>query len=413
MIRLLLALCAIGCATPAMGAGPQLRMDIVAKALSTPVFLTAPVDDSRLFVVRKGGIIDIVQNGTTLSTPFLDLSASVNNVGERGLLGLAFDPGYATNRRFYVNYIDKTTLNTVVATYQASAAQPNVADLASRQTVLNVPQTSTALHKAGWMGFRPGEPANLYIATGEGDVRANAQSVNSNLGKILRVDVSQDRLPADASQYGYAIPTGNMAGGNPEIYAYGLRNPWRNSFDRETGTLYIADVGAVSREEVNIGAAGANYGWPAYEGTFLREPDVLPISNNTPPIYEESHGRGDVSSITGGYVYRGSAIDGLQGTYFFADFNSGRITSFRYDEATGLVEEITDRTGELTSPTGFHERITSFGEDGFGNLYVVGFNGVIGMITAVPEPQTWVMMLMGIGVVASWARHKLKYARPA
>jgi glucose/arabinose dehydrogenase len=411
MLRSLLALCAAAFASLAFGASPALRTEIVASGLSRPLFVAAPEGDSRLFVVRKRGFIDVIENGTVVTTPFLDLSASVQDTGERGLLGLAFDPGYATNRRFYVNYIDKTTLNTVVATYQAQVGQPNLADLATRQTVLTVPQTSSVFHKAGWMGFRPGEPSNLYIATGDGAATANGQQLNSNLGKILRVDVSEDRFPGDPEQYGYAIPAGNLTGGNPEIYAYGLRNPWRNSFDRETGTFYIADVGQTEREEINIGAAGANYGWGVYEGNILHRPDLLPISNYTPPIYEESHARGDVSSITGGYVYRGSEIEGLEGTYFFADFNTGRVTSFRYSEATGVIE-LTDRTGELISATGFHGQIASFGEDGFGNLYLVDFeNGLIGMITAVPEPDTWAVMLAGIALIGGWVRLRARHAR--
>ncbi|MGH9628674.1 MAG: PQQ-dependent sugar dehydrogenase, partial [Bryobacteraceae bacterium] len=241
MIRILLALCAAGFAGVALAATPQLRTEVIASALSQPsqpVFVTAPEGDSRLFIVRKFGIIDIIENGSVRSTPFLDVSASINYDGERGLLGLAFDPGYATNRRFYVNYIDKTTLNTVVATYQARAGLPNVADVTSRQTVITVPQTNGVFHKAGWMGFRPGEPSNLYIATGDGGAPANGQPLNTNMGKILRIDVSADRFPSNTTEYGYAVPAGNVTGGNPEIYAYGLRNPWRNSFDRETGTFY-------------------------------------------------------------------------------------------------------------------------------------------------------------------------------
>ena len=161
-------------------------------------------------------MVKVLQNGTVLPTPFLDLSAKVElPTSERGLLGLAFDPGFATNRRFYVDYIDKTTLNTVVATYQASASQPNIADTSTAQTVLTVAQPEFANHKAGWIGFRPGENTNLYIATGDGgsanDPQNRAQNLNENLGKILRVDVSADHLPADPTRYGYGIPTGNIA----------------------------------------------------------------------------------------------------------------------------------------------------------------------------------------------------------
>ena len=321
---------------------------------------------------------------------------------------MTFDPGFATNRRFYVDYIDKTTLNTVVATYQASASQPNIADTATAQTVLTVAQPEFTNHKAGWIGFRPGEDTNLYIATGDGgsanDPQNRAQNLHENLGKILRVDVSADRLPADNTQYGYAIPTGNIANGNPEIYASGLRNPFRDSFDRETGTFYIADVGQSAREEINIGAAGANYGWRKFEGTLLNFPNDPAIPNHTPPIFE--YNNEGTAGVIGGYVYRGAAIEGLQGTYFFADLATDKVTSFRFTGGGG-VTELTDRTAELISPTGISGSITSFGEDGFGNIYLVSFDGgKVGMITAIPEPGAWAMMLAGMALISVWARRR-------
>ena len=389
-----------------------LQTQIVASGLSQPLFATAPKGDSRLFIVEQGGLIKILQNETVLPTPFLDLSNSVNTSGERGLLGMAFDPDFAENRRFYVNYIDRTTLDTVVATYQASTAQPNVADAASRQTVITIAQPAGLdNHKAGWIGFRPGEAGNLYIGTGDGgsanDPQNRAQNLNDNLGKMLRVDVSADRFPGDPAQYGYAIPAGNLAGANPEIYAYGLRNPYRDSFDRETGTFYIADVGQNNREEINIGTAGANYGWRTFEGTRLNFPGDPPIGNHTLPIYEYDHNGGG-ASITGGYVYRGSLIDGLDGTYFFADFITDKIMSFRF---TGSgITELTDRTAELLSPTGISGSISSFGEDGFGNLYLVSLNGQVGMITAIPEPKAYAMMLAGMVLVTLFVRRRKKAA---
>ena len=216
--RVLLALGGVALSPSA----PGLETKVVATGLNQPVFLTAPTGDSRLFVVERGGIIKILENGVPLATPFLNISSQVNTTGERGLLGMAFDPNYAVNGRFYVNYIDSTTLNTVVATYQTSSNR-NVALASSRQTVITIEQPAGQNnHKAGWIGFRPGEGNNLYIATGDGgsanDPQNRAQDLNSNLGKMLRVDVSTDRAPQDSGQYGYIVPAGNPfagGGGNP------------------------------------------------------------------------------------------------------------------------------------------------------------------------------------------------------
>jgi glucose/arabinose dehydrogenase len=409
MKKIIFTLFAAGFTNLVSAAVPPLKTQIVASGFDRPLFAAAPNGDSRLFVVEQGGLVKVLQNGAVLPTPFLDLSAKVDTTGERGLLGMTFDPGFETNRRFYVDYIDKTTLNTVVATYQASASQPNIADTSTAQTVLTVAQPEFTNHKAGWIGFRPGEDTNLYIATGDGgsanDPQNRAQNLHENLGKILRVDVSADRLPADPTRYGYGIPTGNITAGNPEIYAYGLRNPYRDSFDRETGTFYIADVGQNQREEINIGTAGANYGWRKFEGTHLNFPNDPALANHTPPIYEYDHD-GDSAGVIGGYVYRGAAIDELQGTYFFADLATDKVTSFHFTGGGG-VTELTDRTAELISPTGISGSITSFGEDGFGNIYLVSFDGgKVGMITAIPEPGAWAMMLAGMALISVWARRR-------
>jgi glucose/arabinose dehydrogenase len=415
MKKILFALFAAGFTNLVSAATPPLTTQIVASGFDRPLFATAPNGDPRLFVVEQAGLVKVLQDGAVLPTPFLDLSAKVDTSGERGLLGMTFDPGFETNRRFYVDYIDKTTLDTVVATYQASASQPNIADAATAQTILTVAQPEFNNHKAGWIGFRPGENNNLYIATGDGgsgnDPQNRAQNLNENLGKILRVDVSADRLPADTTQYGYGIPTGNITTGNPEIYAYGLRNPFRDSFDRETGTLYIADVGQNQREEINIGAAGANYGWRKFEGTRLNFPDDPALAHHTLPIFEYNNEGG--AGVIGGYVYRGDAIEGLAGTYFFADLATDKVTSFRFTEGGGITE-LTDRTTELISPTGITGGITSFGEDGFGNVYLVSFDGgKIGMISAVPEPEGWAMILGGMALVSLWVRRRQKIAAPA
>jgi glucose/arabinose dehydrogenase len=413
MRKIIFTLFAAGFTNLVSAAVPPLKTQIVASGFDRPLFATAPNGDPRLFVVEQGGLVKVMQNGVVLPTPFLDLSAKVDTTGERGLLGMAFDPSFETNRRFYVDYIDKTTLNTVVATYQASVSQPNIADAASAQNVLTVAQPAFANHKAGWIGFRPGESANLYIATGDGgsanDPDNRAQNLNENLGKILRVDVAADHFPGDPTRYGYGIPTGNITAGNPEIYAYGLRNPYRDSFDRETGTFYIADVGQNQREEINIGAAGANYGWRKFEGTDLNFPNDPALANHTPPIFEYNH-VGDSAGVIGGYAYRGAAIEGLQGTYFFADLATDKVTSFRFTDGGGITE-LTDRTAELISPTGISGSITSFAEDSSGNIYLVSFDGgKIGMITAIPEPEGWAMMLAGMALVAGWARRREQIA---
>lgn len=415
MVKIVIALFATGFSAISVAAVPPLKTQLVATGLNRPLFVAAPPGDPRLFIVEQGGLIKLFENGTMQSTPFLDLTNSVDTTGERGLLGLAFDPSFETNRRFYVNYIDKSTHNTIIATYQVDAFQPSRANSASAQTVLTISQPEgSVFHKGGWIGFRPGEAANLYIAAGDGgpgnDPQLRAQNLTENLGKILRVDVSADQFPGDASQYGYAIPSGNMTTGNPEIYAYGLRNPYRNSFDRETGEFYISDVGEDIREEINIGRAGANYGWRRFEGSQSHFPEDPAFNNHTGPVFEYDHG-GSGASIIGGYVYRGGEIDGLEGTYFFADFITDKVTTFRFTEGGGITD-IADRTNELISPTGITGRITSFGEDGSGNLYLVSRRGEIGVITSVPEPEVWAMMLVGFALVRICAGYREKKRCP-
>ncbi|MDB6149328.1 MAG: hypothetical protein JWQ44_776 [Chthoniobacter sp.] len=389
-------------ALTAQGVGQQLSLGLVSGGFNQPVFATAPAGDSRLFVVEKGGTIDIVQNGAVLPTPFLNISGILNASGERGLLGLAFDPAYATNGRFYVNYIDATTLNTVVARYQVSPTNPNLANPASAQTIITIAQPAgRSNHKAGWIDFRPGEPGNLYIATGDGgasnDPENRAQNLNDNLGKILRIDVS-------GSTAGYSIPAGNpFAGttaGNDEIWAYGLRNPFRNSFDRANGNFYIADVGQDTREEIDFAlgtsAGGLNFGWRAREGSGDNPGvgDAAP-ANAVGPIFDYLHSAqpSGAASITGGYVYRGTAIPGLQGTYFFGDFLSGQINSFTYDGLS--LTNFQNRTPQL-DPSGTRlggSVLASFGQDATGELYVVDISGELYKI--IPEPSSALLLASG------------------
>ena len=361
-----------------------LRLQPVGSALGLdfPLFVTAPPgDNTRLFVVEKGGVIKIVDLATeqVLSTPFL--SITVNAAGEGGLLGLAFHPNFSLNGFLYVNLINAAG-DTEIRRYQVSA-DPNVADAASVLLIISVDQPAGLTnHKAGWLGF--GQDGFLYASLGDGggggDPGENAENLNSLLGKILRLDVDNDGFPADAT-LNYAIPPGNpFAGATPgadEIWAYGLRNPFRISFDRMTGDFYIADVGQDRREEVNIATlasgagAGVNYGWDVMEGSLCFEPMAgCNMGGLALPFLEYAHNSNACSgSITGGYVYRGAAIPGLQGTYFYGDFCQGFVRSFRFQN--GVAAEQFDWIA-LRPPGG---GITSFGEDAAGELYIVTSGG--------------------------------------
>lgn len=392
-------------AGPAQALGGQV---LVSSGLDTPLQITAPLGDARLFAVEKGGVIRLLSGGAVQGTPFLDLSAKVATEGERGLLGLAFDPGFASNGRFYVNYIDKTTLNTVVERYQV-APGGNVANAASAQTILNIAQPGFSNHKGGWMGFRPGDAQNLYIATGDGgggnDPSNHAQNPQSLLGKMLRIDVS-------GNTSGYAIASSNPFAGSSsvreEIWALGLRNPFRNSFDRQTGELWIADVGQGAREEINFEALGStgglNYGWRLREGLVPTPGVGGSAAGMTEPIFDYAHsdagGLGD--SIIGGYVYRGPSIAGADGRYFFGDFVSNSIFSFALG-AGGTPTDLRNDTAAWIGGTGL-QGLASFGEDGQGRLYAVGVNGVV--VQLVPEPQRYALMLLGLLGLGVWARRR-------
>ncbi len=343
----------------------------IATDLARPLFLTHAGDGSgRLFIVGQGGTIHIWRDGAILPQPFLNvtdlLTWDVNAGGytERGLLGLAFHPNYAENGLFYINYTDKDGA-TVVARYSVSADNPDRADPNSALVLLRQAQPYPN-HNGGHMAFGP--DGYLYISLGDGgsagDPLGAGQNTNTLLGKILRVDVDS-ALP-------YAIPPDNPFVGNgaglPEIWAYGLRNVWRFSFDRATGDMYLADVGQNQWEEVNfqpVGVGGANYGWNAYEANAiynggLREADVVM------PIARYDHSQG--CSITGGYVYRGEAIPDLQGVYFYGDWCSGRIWAlYRPVEQAWQTLEFARTDWQ----------IASFGEDENGELYALDYGGSI------------------------------------
>lgn len=360
----------------------------VAGDLVRPIFVTsAPGDYSRLYIIEKQGRIRVVENGVLLTTPFLDIDPIVSGGGtddsERGLLGLAFHPNFATNRKFYVNYTAVAgSGDTVVAEYTAPTA--NVANAASGNVILTFDQPQSN-HNGGWIAFGPDN--YLYIATGDGgnandsgpghvEPNGNAQTITSNLlGKLLRIDVNGDDFPADANR-DYAIPPTNPfvgVTGDDEIWAYGLRNAWRNAFDRTTGDLYIADVGQNAWEEIDVqpaaAAGGRNYGWRCREGfvaTNYANTDCTPVF--TSPIYAYSHTAG--CAITGGYVYRGCAIPSIQGLYFFADYCTSKIWSLRWNGSTSYTNFV-DRTTDLQpSAGGTIGSITSFGQDAYGELYI-------------------------------------------
>jgi glucose/arabinose dehydrogenase len=352
----------------------------VAAGLAELVFATAPPGDvGRLFIVEKGGRIEILDlaTGATLPAPFLDIAGEVNPAGEQGLLGLAFHPDYATNGFFYV-YLSTPSGDAEVRRYQVSAGEPNHADAATAQrvTTFDYPATS-ANHRAGWIGFGPDDM--LYVATGDGGIDpGTAQRLDTPLGKILRLDIDADAFPADPTR-NYAVPADNPAtidgiagsAAGTGFYAAGLRNPFRDGFDRGLGDLFIGNVGQASFEEINLGRAGANFGWPATEGFF----DQAAFPSFTQPIHAYAHGSG--ASVTGGYVYRGES-EGLHGQYFFADFVTGQVWTLRFNGSAWIP---TERTGQISPDFGQINNPSSFGEDGRGNLYLVDFDGDIFRLT--------------------------------
>lgn len=351
----------------------HIALEPVADGFTSPLYLTAPPGDTdRLFVVERGGRIKIVKGDQVLATPFLDLSTEVTVGGsEQGLLSMAFHPDYASNGYFYVDYTDADSAASHVVRYTVSS-DPDVADAGSASPVLSVAQPF-ANHNGGLLEFGP--DGMLYVGLGDGgsggDPSGNGQNTGTLLGSILRLDV-------DGAQP-YAIPPDNpfvgQAGARGEIWAYGLRNPWRFAFDGETGDLYIADVGQNAHEEVDFerwpSAGGVNYGWNIMEGSYCYSPSSgCSMTGLTLPVYDYPHTEG--CSITGGYVYRGSASPSLEGRYFFSDYCDGWIRSFTVagsGVATAIdVQDHTDDVGTLPS-------VSSFGEDAAGELYVISLDG--------------------------------------
>jgi glucose/arabinose dehydrogenase len=369
-------------APPAAGFNPAavaLRLDPAWRGLRGPVGLTHAGDGSgRLFVVEKAGTIRVIRNGTVLNGTFLDIRDRVRSEGyEQGLLGLAFHPQFAQNGHFYVNYTDRSG-HTMVVRFTARPGS-DTAETNSAQTVLRIEQPA-ANHNGGHLLFGP--DGYLYIGMGDGggggDQFGTAQNPSALLGKMLRIDVGR----TDGGR-NYAIPADNpfagRSGWRPEIWAYGLRNPWRYSFDRATGDLYIADVGQNRYEEVNFqpaGVGGQNYGWPRMEASHCFRPATgCDTSGLTMPIGE--YGRSGGISITGGHVYRGAAQSLLRGAYVFGDFGSGIVWTLHRDPAGNWVQ---------TQMVDTNAQISSFGEDEAGELYVASLgDGTIYRVVASPR----------------------------
>ncbi len=327
----------------------------------------------RLFVVEQPGRIRVMKNGTLRAQPFLDITDRVDFGGERGLLGLAFHPAYRQNGRYVVNYSRASDGSTVVAEYRVSD-DPDVSRRGEK--ILLLVAQPYGNHNGGMVAF--GADGLLYIGMGDGgaagDPRNRGQDGKDLLGKMLRIDVDRGGP--------YAIPPDNpfaAGGGRPEIFAGGFRNPWRFSFDRETGLLWAADVGQNAWEEVDIVRRGGNYGWKVMEGAHCFSPRRGCKKEGLVRPVAEYANRGPRCSVTGGYVYRGSRIPALRGTYLFGDYCSG--------EVFGLRDHDSLAKGGLTDPdvllrTGLN--ISSFGEDEAGELYVVGHGGTIHRIIPTP-----------------------------
>lgn len=351
-------------ATP--GAGPaHISLRKVVDGLESLTYVTISGTDERLYVVAKAGRILVIENGAVREQPFLDISDRVGSSGsEQGLLSTAFSPQYATNRYFYVDYTDKNG-DTVVSRFTA-AADFSQADPQSESKVLGIDQPYPN-HNGGQLQFGP--DGMLYIGMGDGgsagDPQNHAQDTQSLLGKLLRIDVSATDKP-------YQVPADNPKLSNAtasEIWAYGLRNPWRFSFDKQTSDLYIADVGQNVYEEIDFQPAGSgggqNYGWNLYEG-FEPYKGNADSSGLVAPIFAYSHDLG--CSVTGGYVYRGHQVPALNGAYLYSDYCTGHIWALQRDPSDKWVNTLLLDSGL---------NVSSFGQDAQGELYVIALNGGI------------------------------------
>lgn len=372
LMIVLTALPALAQDVPSAPDGSRYRLETVATAFERPLLVTHAGDGSgRLFIVEQAGYVYVQPPDSLQRILFMDVNGLVSrDANERGLLGLAFHPDYAENGQFFINYTDRGG-DTVVARYTVSADDPNRVDVNSGETLVTIEQPYPN-HNGGHLAFGP--DGYLYIGMGDGGSAGDPENYGQNpaalLGKMLRIDVD-GAAP-------YAVPPDNPFVGDerfaPEIWAWGLRNPWRFSFDRLTGDLYIADVGQNQFEEVNFQAAdspgGENYGWRYQEGTPRYSGEPLP-EGLTNPFAEYSHREG--CSVTGGYVYRGAALPELQGIYFFGDYCTGFVwASWRDADGAWQTERFLE-SGQV---------ISSFGEDEAGELYLVDHGGTIYRLVA-------------------------------
>jgi glucose/arabinose dehydrogenase len=359
------------------GTVPPLELTEVARGLDRPLYVTSEPDAAnRLYVVEQNGRIRLIVDGTLRTTPFLDISPIVAQWAysgdEKGLLGLVFHPDYASNGRFFVYFNENDRASgrrsggLRLSEFRRSASDPDRAGSVPVRDFFIVSDGVQTNHNGGMLAFGP--DGMLYIGVGDGggasDPNRHGQNIAVKLAKILRIDV--DAYPT--------APAGNLPGGDPQIWDYGLRNPWRFSFDRCRGDLYIGDVGQSRREEIHIeprGLGNRNYGWSIMEGTVCIDPGEAPgcTGSFTPPVKEYGHGSGD-GSVTGGYVYRGSNIPALRGVYLYGDFVSNRIWTLTWRR--GSVVSESELTRDLQSAD-LLQGLASFGEDAAGELYVVDY----------------------------------------
>jgi glucose/arabinose dehydrogenase len=367
--------------TPTPPAAFALALREVASGLQAPVFLTAPAGDARRFIVERAGRIRILAaDGSLRSSAFLDLTGLISIDGEGGLLSMAFHPSYAQNGKFYLYYTDKFG-NIAIDEAKVAASTPDLADANSLKRLITIPHPNYNNHYGGLLAFGP--DGYLYAGTGDGggsgDPNGNAQNLDSLLGKLLRLNVDTPVAPL------YLVPPDNPFAGQDgkrgEIWAYGLRNPWRYAFDAATGSLYIADVGQALKEEVDVVAATlkpANYGWNIMEGKGCYNAATCSQQGLTLPVFEYDHGSNNANgcAITGGFVYRGTALPELAGRYLYSDYCKGFLKSFLY--ANGTVSEAKDwGVGDIGN-------VPSFGQDAAGELYLLSGAGKVYQIVRKP-----------------------------